>query len=91
MSDDDFVLFLENKGFIKDESGYLYRKVCNSWLNCDYEYDNYKGLYRYRITVTDDNGEDIYSKKFYFFDDFTQMIEYIIREERFKILLDKDE
>lgn len=90
MSDDNFVEFLSSKKFIMDESGYMYKKIGKSWLNCDSGISSYfsQDLY-YEIIVSDSNGEDIYAKRFYEFSDFKQIIIKIIREERFKILLDE--
>lgn len=90
MSDDNFVEFLLSKKFIMDETGYMYKKIGNSWLNCDCGLSTYlsQDLY-YTITVSDSDGEDIYTKRFYEFREFEEIIIKVIREERFKILLDE--
>lgn len=88
--DDDFVNFLLGKKFIMDETGYLYKKIGDSWLNCDCGMRNFhrSDMY-YVITISDSEGEDIYTKRYYDFDEFRQSIIRVIREERFKTLLDE--
>jgi len=90
MSDDDFVIFMNEKKFSLDETGYFYKKIGNSWVNCDTSVNLYTLDRTFEVKVVTSKGDDIYSEIYYDFDDFQSIISIVIREERLRILLDKD-
>lgn len=88
--DDHFFKYMISKKFTQDESGYFHRKVGNNWLNCDCVFDPYNSVNFYTIIVSSEDGDDIFRDKYYEFDEFKSIITRIVREERFKILLDDE-
>lgn len=88
--DDHFLEYMISKKFTQDESGYFYRKVGDNWLNCDCRTDPYNSFTFYTMIVSSNDGDDIHRLKYYEFDEFKSIITIIVREERFKILLDNE-
>jgi hypothetical protein len=89
ISDDEFTLFMERKKFLLDETGYYYKKIGDSWINCDTDVDHFSMIRNFEVKVVTPKGDDIFVKRYADFDEFESIITMVIREERLKILLDE--